>query len=285
MAKELRYIWNEAKEINFEVFKITGSFNTKSSFSSLDLIWERYYKQGYLAVKCQYLFNFNPDELPEGIEDTSQYITSGCKLVQWPPSIPFRSEEDCLLALHKNLLTPLCRADEVIVEKKKKFGDAGIRANHIGMGSSNTWHGSPDARVRGCELVLMKTGCDDDDEYDDDDDDEEEGSCSSSDSETTLVSSDRVTTNIEVKKRAKFEDNFSQLVSTCVVSSFTEHHVHPSKNTMVPTILIDQSVIRVCLYDCINDILLVSQPRLLSHKNTRLSTTAVFLTWLVINHR
>ncbi len=70
-------------------------------------------------MKCQYLFNFNPDELPGGIEDTIQYITSGCKLVQWPPSTPFRSEEDCLLSLHKNLLTPLCRADEVIVEQKK----------------------------------------------------------------------------------------------------------------------------------------------------------------------
>ena len=197
MAKHLKHIWDEVKEIQFEFMKVKDPFNTKSSFSSLDLNWEKCYHptmKANVVVKCQSLFNFNPDDkLPEGTEAAIKYITSGCQLVPWPP---IDSEEDLLLALHKIILAPLCRAGEVIFEKKQKFRDAGIRAEHMGMGSTETWYGSPDGRVRGCELVVVKPSCnDDDDDYEDEDD--EDDYCSSSDAET----SDGETTNIETKKK------------------------------------------------------------------------------------
>ncbi len=75
-----------------EVFKITGSFNTKSSFSSLDLIWERYYhstKQGYLAVKCQYLFNFNPDNYLRELKTLFNILRVVVSLFSGHPQLPF----------------------------------------------------------------------------------------------------------------------------------------------------------------------------------------------------
>lgn len=207
-------------------------------------------------------------------EDTMKYITNGCKLVQWPPSTAM-SEQDYMLSLHNNVFTALCREGEIIFGKKRKFNAAGIRTENIGMGSLETWHGSPDARVRGCEVILPKTGTRDDDDDDDSDNDNYSGSCSSSDTEAdTVVSSNGATVNVEAKKKSDLK-HFGQLAATCVVSSFTEHKLHPTKNTMIPTVLIDKTTVRVCMYDCKSDVLLVSQPRLLSHKNTRLSTTAL----------
>ena len=91
--------------------------------------------------------------------------------------------------------------------------------------------------------------------------------------------------NVEAKKKSNLDQHFGQLAATCVVSSFTEHKLHPTKNTMIPTVLIDKTMLRVCMYDCKSDVLLVSKPRLLSHKNTRLSTTALLFMWIVLNHR
>jgi len=34
-----------------------------------------------------------------------------------------------------------------------KQGDAGLKSASIGIGSFDTWHGSPDARMRGTEVV------------------------------------------------------------------------------------------------------------------------------------
>ena len=277
------------RELHFDVFKITGNFNSTSTFSAVDLSSEKYYDAilaGHHTAKCHSLFAFDPHaDLPEGTETAVAFITKGCKLIQWPPpALPLWTlVKQTVLALHK-LLTPLCRADEVIFERKYYFVEAGLRSEHIGMGTTKTWHGSANARVRGCELVVMNTEADDSDDDGVATDEEDKGSCSSSSSEAdTLVSSDGASTNIEVKKKASSSrKHVSQLIATCVVSSFTEHQRHPSKNTLVPALLIDISKLRVCLYDCVNDVLFMSQPRLLSHKGIRLSTTAVVFLWLVI---
>ena len=67
--------------------------------------------------------------------------------------------------------------------------------------SNTTWHGTPDMRVRGTEII-RRIGVDEDDEYDSDGD----------------------TTPLEGK--IKFKDAIlPQAVSTCVVSSFTDRKV------------------------------------------------------------
>ena len=41
---------------------------------------------------------------------------------------------------------------------------SGVKVGKLGMGSSNTWHGTPDVRVRGAEIISNE-----DEEEDDDD--------------------------------------------------------------------------------------------------------------------
>ena len=112
----------------------------------------------------------------------------------------------------------------------------GLTWGNIGLGSLNTWHGSPDLRVRGINFTL-----------------EEEDSVTEltsnveSDKESS-VSSDGTTTNFEGKNA-----NLFQTVATCVTASFTENTRHPSKLAMVLTILISEASFRICLYHCKND--------------------------------
>ena len=95
-----------------------------------------------------------------------------------------------------------------------------------------TWHGTPDVRVRGAEVVV---------EYVDEGD------------EIDLIDSDGringATSNIEAKILYNTA-NLPQVISICVVSYFTKAKLHPDKQPLVPTVLIDQHKFRVCLYDC-----------------------------------
>ena len=76
--------------------------------------------------------------------------------------------------------------------------------------------------------------------------------------------SDGATSSVEAKLR--FTDkNFSQLVATSVVSSFTESQLHPDQQALVPTIWVDLKQIRVCLYDCKLDVLLISKQKPLTN--------------------
>ena len=45
-----------------------------------------------------------------------------------------------------------------------------------------------------------------------------------------------------------------QVITTCVVASFTEKKLHPEKQALIPTILMDQNQFRVCLYNCEKDV-------------------------------
>ena len=127
-----------------------------------------------------------------------------------------------------------------------------------------TWHGTPDVRVRGAPFVLQR---------------KEE----SEESDTESITSDGATTTFEAKKNF-LPSNLPQTISTCVVSSSTEKRLHPDLPAIVPTILIDEHQFQVCLYDCENDVLLISEPVELAKKGG-LSSSGMAILWLVINHR
>lgn len=95
----------------------------------------------------------------------------------------------------------------------------------------------------------------------------------------SLASSDGATTTIDLR-----DANLQQAVGTCVISSFTEKSLHPNKQAMVPTILIDEAQFRVCFYDCEKDVLLVSESKSLATKGG-LSKSGIALLWIVINYR
>ena len=84
-----------------------------------------------------------------------------------------------------------------------------------------TWHGTPDARVRGSPFVLQK---------------KEKEESEESDAESTTMMEQQP----QSKQKKFLASNLPQVISTCVVSSFTEKSLHPELPAMVPTILIDE---------------------------------------------
>ena len=141
----------------------------------------------------------------------------------------------------------------------------GLECDDIGIGTVHTWHGTPDARVRGAEVVYRRET---DEMY--------EVSQAPSDDESDAAS-DGATVMTK-------DANLHQAVGTCVVSSFTEKSLHPDLKALVPTIIIDEKRFRVCLYDSEKDILLISNSKCLATKGG-LSQSGMALLWLTINHR
>ena len=101
---------------------------------------------------------------------------------------------------------------------QKQIGP-GLETRHIGMGTLNTWYGSPDARVRGTEVVFRRET---DETY--------EVSQAPSDNESDA--SDGVTSCIETKIMAKDEvsqapiDNESDAsdgVTTCIETKIGDY--------------------------------------------------------------
>ena len=88
-----------------------------------------------------------------------------------------------------------------------------LKCSNIGMGSVQTWHGTPDARVRGAEVVCRRAA-------------EEEIGYHCYDSNT----SDGATTTVEGKVLHK-DANLQQAVGTCIVSSFIKKPPSSSKRT------------------------------------------------------
>lgn len=88
-------------------------------------------------------------------------------------------------------------------------------------------------------------------------------------------------------------DNLSQLIATSVVSSFTEYSMsEPKGNPMVPSIMVDGKSFLVCLYDCVKDLLLLSEKIPLIPVDlsgvvmaTRLDSAALCTLFAILNHR
>ena len=161
----------------------------------------------------------------------------------------------------------------------------------IGLGSKDTWHGTPDGRMRGdtdhniyyCVL------------------DKKESMTKESDGKSSEAkssggeSSDGSSVNIECKpfatilsnvsnvfflgKRASpmKKDTLSQLVKMTVVASFTQRKRHKDSPTAVPGVLVCPDSYVVCIYDSEEDILLVSEE--LTYKDN------LYFLWLIINYR
>ena len=181
-----------------------------------------------------------------------------------------------MISLSTQIFVPLC--SEVLVESRyatilERHRLPELQVGDIGLGSVDTWHGTPDARIRGMEVVWRKDAGDAFAVVDEEDVSEDEGSVQS-DGKCTAVEGKVLTT----------EANMAQAVGTCVVASFTAKARHPEQKALVPTVLLDEKQFRVCLYDCEKDIVLISTNKMLATKG-KLSRSGMALLWLVINHR
>ena len=128
----------------------------------------------------------------------------------WPvqPDVKKR-EQQVVVEISSQVLLPLSRANEVILEKRYSCipKPAGLRCDYLGMGSLSTWHGTPDVRVKGADVVIVESG--------------DEGA----EVDTPVIESDEesdgATTNLEAKVLYSVA-NLPQVITTCVVASFTE---------------------------------------------------------------
>ena len=253
---------------------MNSEFFVRSSFSALKFGLS-VYTEGVTqaAVRPSNLFAF--ETRPEHSE-ALKFIRCS-RSHPWPVLPPKRKkiEKEVMLSIASSILLPLCR--DVILEKRYwrallERPVPGLEFDYIGMGTVHTWHGTPDARVRGAEVVYRK---EEDVTY--------EVSQDPSDDESESGASDGATTTVETKVMTK-DANLHQAVGTCVISSFTEKSVHPDQKALVPTIIIDEKQFRVCLYDSEKDILLISMSKCLATKGG-LSNSGMALLWLTINHR
>ena len=267
--------------------KVSTDFCDVSSFSRCELRLTRHKKAGNadadapsMAIQFEDLFKVDPK--PEDVDDAVTFIHQ-CKQKDWPcPHLlncvhkmpDFKeSEKSILLDVCSDILVPLCT--EVILEQKYREDlarmpqhPATLTSGTIGLGTSNTWHGTPDLRVREGEVNFLYGGKGEGDA----------GNESGSDAE-----SDGMTTPIEGKIVCR-DACLPQVVALTVVAAFTEHSLHPNKLAMVPSILISKHHFRVCLYHCEKDILLISSEVSLSTR-AHLSQSAMALLWAVLQHR
>ena len=136
----------------------------------------------------------------------------------------------------------------------------------IGIGIRGVWWGEPDACVRPLNS----------DDHD------------PSDSTVFVATSSEAESDGESSQfKAKQEierSHLPQAIAIAIVHSFTQSNRHPMLNPMVPTILMNGYKFQIILYDCHNDVLLVSTT--VEYKiNDRITTLGTQILWNIINHR
>ncbi len=254
---------------------MSSTFCPTSAFSDLDFAVEAHVDDsGSFRVGLHVKDLFKLDAVDPAFTSALKFIVNG-RNHPWPPftTSTKRSEKDVMVSLCSNIFLPL--SSEVILESTYatflmgKDPPVPLQASHIGLGTINTWHGTPDARAMGTPLVWLKASEDPADKF--------------FVTEGSGDESDGTATEVEEKLVVK-ETNLNQAIGTSVVSSFTAKARHPDKLAVVPTILIDGEEFRVCLYDCEKDVLMMSDIKLLATKG-HLSRSGLAFLWLVINHR
>ncbi len=83
-----------------------------------------------------------------------------------------------------------------------------------------------------------------------------------------------------------------KLVATTVTSAFVLNNISVEKkfdlNSLAPTLLMDHNQFCVCLYDCVQDVLILSEPIQLFQMIERrklLARSALLILWIIVNHR
>ena len=195
------------REIPFEIYKVTTTFNPTSSLSEVDLNLQAYEDEfgSTIVIRAGELFELEQLVATPENQEVFKFIRNA-KSIPWPPfsfSTKPLSERRVLLKIVRRILVPLCRKDEVILEKNystliSNLGPvaAGIKTDHIGIGSWKTWHGSPDARVRGSEVIgrnvsLLRLDVEEYEEYEEYDSDGESDDTRGTDGATKLRFTDQ----------------------------------------------------------------------------------------------
>ncbi len=157
-------------------------------------------------------------------------------------------------------LKNLC--SKVILEKKEVHMLAGHVIDDIGIGSMDTWHGSPDMRLVAATrndspvdvLVSSEEDEEDEDKY--------------------------PPTDAEVKKDFHCSVK-SQLVGITVTNSFINLSTHKVECTV--SLLLCHRRVQLCLYDCVHDVLSLSEELALFTPDGKTSYLGVLLVWIALH--
>ncbi len=323
MASYNGYVYQNSKEFPFRIYEATKNFSAQGSFSDANLtLRDVRDNSGFsFAVRLSRLVNFHPDILknpetrPQLLKEPVERLITllkRCKRIDLNQQFKMLktaqnkvnvNEKDVVVTIAKHILLPLFGnvTYEKGYEKYLLKTSQDVDGEYLGIGSEYTWHGSTELRVEGCNIISTEEDLSEGEQPDYVSSDEESlddtshpgasyqpplsaypEACPSPGSDSSSDSSSDST--FEGKVKVDFRRLISQLVETCVVCSFTENNINPRLNTMVPTVLFNMQSFRVCLYDCKNDILLISEPRPLTSGN-KVSRTACFIIWLVVHHR
>ena len=193
-------------------------------------------------------------------------------------------EKTSFLEIILKILLPL--AIKLEVEKKyaqltKESKATNITGEHLGMGSIDTLHGSPDARARGAsesptEIVNAENV---------------EASASGYISDGATINIQEKANLMGVARLAGLERHLSQMIAINVIASFTEKNLHPTLSSMVPVIMLDTRRAVVSVYDPQTDACLVSEDVDLhsfedsQDEEVQVPGKAILFLWLFINHR
>ena len=262
--------------LEFDYVQISEYFHPRVSFSKVNLTTDEFkMKNGESYTPYETfdgIFHFDPtlfssaESRPEELKESIEKLIS---IIQSRKTIELESvvntEKEVLINIGKKVLVPLF--GNVAFEKSYRASLRGtqIPAEPIGFGSQKTWYGTPDLRIHGC-VCVSTSGVDKD-----------EGESESDESDD---SSDASLSSISIEGKLK-----SQLVATAVTYSFTMASIQPTLNTLMPTILLNRVLFKICLYDCKTDLLLISGPKRLVTTRGCLSKSGVLLLWLCVNHR
>ena len=288
-------IYPYVSDIQFRLLKVSKNFNPESSFSDVDVTLAsiRSDKGSHLYVRLDRLFKFDPDLLSFPEKRLPSMRPAIARLVSVLKHCRGENLEDRLMELKraaqlsdvtekllvvnliKHLLVPLFGPVDVekgygsLVEQVGLLGPD-VTLTDLGVGGVHTWHGSTEVRVKGCPAIVTLEGLGG-------------GYEENSDGETDDADIPEQSVSFEGKIRSR-KRHIGQLVKTCVVNAFTEANLNPDLDPVVPTILFNRSSYRLCLYDCQNDVLLLSEPKNLTTRGG-LSRTGALLLWLTVNHR
>ena len=96
-----------------------------------------------------------------------------------------------------------------------------------------------------------------------------------------MASSDGNSTDIECKNNVMLNSDVPSSGDVCGIEL---HQKHRHNSSAVPVLLISKTKVVVVIYDCVSDVLLISEAKKLSNK-TCLLQSAIYLFSVVINHR
>lgn len=258
------------QELRLLPYYVQTPFLFKGSFSTLVFEAKSHMKEGkQIDYRLGELFDIKQNYIDK--------ILSKCSLASANESRATTGREDVsFFEVVKTLLHSIAVSIKLnknytsIVQEFKEYNEnnySNISVGDIGMGDSELWYGVPDCRIRGetpsDEVIVV---------YD------------SEEEEIGIVPDELSEGNSIEAKLGCSERNFSQIISTTIVSSFTEYHLHPSLNSAIPTLLINNNHFFICIYDCLQDVLLISDsiPLKASDKYHPIGVLALSL---VVNHR